>query len=152
MPSLDDIPIQVEHAGSGKSYGNAMPILNEIRHALARLAETGEPSQIDLAAMPFGPGDEDRLLALLGTGEVEASVEALGPTKVRETRFPGVWLVEYLNADGQRMALQIEVAETPQILRTQQGDLADSLASLGELLNSLADSADTDSTHPTSKH
>ncbi len=131
MSKLTDIPIQVEQTPPpSRDFGNALPILGEIRHAVARLAETGEATRIDLAAIPFGPGDEDRLLELLGRGEVEATVDALGPTRIWETQFPGVWLVDYANADDQRLALQVEVDEVPQILRTQRPDLADSLSAL----------------------
>ena len=48
-----------------------------------RLADTGEPTRIDLAALPFGPGDEKRLLGWLGRGEVSATIDALGPTRRR---------------------------------------------------------------------
>jgi hydrogenase-1 operon protein HyaF len=135
MPSLDDIPIRIEPAAGGggtsaSNYGNALPILSEVRHALARLVATGESTRIDLAALPFGPGDEDRLMELLGQGEVTATVDALGPTRIRETRFSGVWIVDYANADDQRVALHIEVAEVPQILCAQSADLADGLAEL----------------------
>ncbi len=137
MAQLADIPIRIEQpeAESGQ-FGNALPILNEIRHAVARLAEQGEPTRIDLAAMPFGPGDEERLMALLGQGEVEAKVDALGPTRVWETRFPGVWVLDYANVDGERIALQIEVDEVPQLLRTQEDDIKDSLAALDAALAS----------------
>jgi hydrogenase-1 operon protein HyaF len=131
MSTLTDIPIQVEQSPPPpRDFGNALPILGEIRHAVARLAETDEATRIDLASIPFGPGDEDRLLELLGRGEVQATVNALGPTRIWETRFPGVWLVDYANADDQRLALQIEVDEVPQILRTQRADLSDSLSAL----------------------
>jgi hydrogenase-1 operon protein HyaF len=132
-----DIPIRIEPAAiKPAEFGNALPILNEIRHALQRLAERAEPTRIDLAAIPFGPGDEDRLLALLGRGEVEATINALGPTRLWETRFPGVWVVDYANADGQRLALQIEVDEVPHMLRTQRLDITDSLAALERALSS----------------
>ncbi|WP_462320045.1 hydrogenase expression/formation C-terminal domain-containing protein [Halochromatium sp.] len=137
MAELSDIPIRIEQPeAEPQQFGNALPILNEIRHALARLAEQGEPTRIDLAAMPFGPGDEDRLMAALGRGEVEASVDALGPTRVWETRFPGVWVLDYANVDGERIALQIEVDEVPQMLRTQRADITDSLAALDATLAS----------------
>jgi hypothetical protein len=48
MPSTD----------SGTEHGNALPILNEIRHALDRLLESGETTVIDLGALPMGPQDE----------------------------------------------------------------------------------------------
>ena len=131
MSTLSDIPIQIQQSPPPRQdFGNALPILGEIRHAVERLAKTGEATRIDLAAIPFGPGDEDRLLELLGRGEVQATVDALGPTRIWETRFPGVWLVDYANADDQRLALQIEVDEVPRILRTQPADLDDSLSAL----------------------
>ncbi len=139
MVQLADIPIRIEQPepdAEPRQFGNALPILNEIRHALARLAEHGEPTRIDLAAMPFGPGDEERLMTLLGQGEVEAKVDALGPTRIWETRFPGVWVLDYANVDGERIALQIEVDAVPQLLRTQDEDLKDSLAALDAALAS----------------
>jgi hydrogenase-1 operon protein HyaF len=132
MTSLDDIPVRVEGRTTAGEFGNALPILSEVRHALARLIEAGEPTQIDLGAMPFGPGDEDRLMALLGRGEVSATIDALGPTRIRETAFGGVWVVEYLNADEQRVALHLEIDEVPRMLRCQPGDLADALAAMDE--------------------
>jgi hydrogenase-1 operon protein HyaF len=131
MTGLSSIPVQVEtpHATPAQ-HGNAIPILHEVRHALARLIERGEPTQIDLNAIPFGPGDEERLTALLGSGEVEASIRALGPTYVRETAIPGVWLVDYYNDEGQRLALHLEIAIIPEILRVQPEDLSTAAAVL----------------------
>ncbi|WP_058558122.1 hydrogenase expression/formation C-terminal domain-containing protein [Thiohalocapsa sp. ML1] len=134
MASIGDIPVRVEGVASAQELGNAWPILSEIRHALARLIETGEPTQIDLSAMPFGPGDEARLLSLLGTGEVTATVDALGPSQIRETAFRGVWVVEYQSTEAQRVALHIEIDTVPQLLRTHPDDLADGLAALDERL------------------
>ena len=57
--------------------GNAEPILHEIRHAVARLLENGEATVIDLRAMPFGPGDEQRFEEVIGEGAVAATVEEL---------------------------------------------------------------------------
>jgi hydrogenase-1 operon protein HyaF len=143
-----DIPIRVEPAAAEPAeFGNALPILNEIRHALHRLAEHAEPTRIDLAAIPFGPGDEERLMALLGRGEVEATINALGPTRLWETRFPGVWVVDYANADGQRLALQIEIDEVPQMLRTQPADIKDSLTSLDRELSAIPAASRTEPHH-----
>ncbi|NEX20433.1 hydrogenase expression/formation protein [Thiorhodococcus mannitoliphagus] len=116
--------------GTPRSFGNALPVLNEIRHALEKLVTTGEETRIDLSALPFGPGDLDRLTDWLGTGEVEATVDALGPTRVQETAIPGVWLVDYHNSEQQRLTLHIEVAPVPEILRPQPQDLADALNQL----------------------
>lgn len=135
MASIGDIPIRVEGTPAAPvEYGNALPVLSQVRHALARLVDDGEPTQIDLGAMPFGPGDEDRLMALLGRGEVTASVDALGVTRIRETAYSGVWVVEYLNGDDQRVALHLEIDTVPRLLRSPPEDLSDALAALNAQL------------------
>ena len=131
MSGLHSIPIRVETDPAPLAdRGNAIPILHEVRHALARLAQTGEETRIDLSSIPFGPGDEERLLELLGIGEVAATVEALGPTLVRETAVPGVWLLDYRNAEGERLALHLEIAGIPEILRTPREELDIAIATL----------------------
>jgi len=131
MSGLNGIGLVVEdHPSQPIEWDNALPILHEIRHGLHRLSGGGEPTLIDLHALPFGPGDEERLLELLGRGEVEADIDALGPTRVWETAFPGVWLVDHRNAQGERLALHIEIASVPEILRSQSEDIADALTRL----------------------
>jgi hydrogenase-1 operon protein HyaF len=131
MSGLHSIPVRVEcDSGQHTERGNAVPILYEVRHALDRLIAAGEETRIDLNAIPFGPGDEGRLVCLLGTGEVSASIEALGATRVQETAVPGVWLVDYRNAEGERLALHLEIAAIPEILRTQREDLDTAIAKL----------------------
>jgi hydrogenase-1 operon protein HyaF len=122
MPSTD----------TGAEHGNALPILNEIRHALARLLESGETSVIDLGALPMGPQDEAELLAALGEGEVEATINAGGPSSVRETAFHGVWLLTHRNEAGETLARFIEVAFVPELLMSQAEDVADSAAELAK--------------------
>jgi hydrogenase-1 operon protein HyaF len=139
MSSLDEIPVV---SGAGAPASRELPlngalesVLHEVRHALARLVGTGETTKIDLKSMPFGPGDLDRLIAFLGKGEVQASIEALGPTRVQETATAGVWLVDYLNSEAQRLALHLEIAHVPEILRPQPQDLDDAIAALDARLN-----------------
>ena len=45
--------------------GNVTPILNEIKHALNTLIETGESTTIDLRALPMAPGEEQQLESML---------------------------------------------------------------------------------------
>ena len=131
MTALRDIPITVEESAAKlPTNGNSTPILHEVLHALRRLAENGEATQIDLNALPFGPGDEEHLLSLLGRGEVQATVDALGVTRVTETAFPGVWLVDYLNEEDQRLTLHLEITEIPSILRVQSRDIEGSITAL----------------------
>jgi hydrogenase-1 operon protein HyaF len=121
-------------AGGTNDWGNSLPVLHEIRHGLKRLVEHGESTLIDLRAMPFGPGDETWLLGLLGEGEVKAEIDALGPTRIWETEVKGVWVVDHRDLDGERLALHIEIAAIPDILRTQPQDIADAIRELEERL------------------
>ncbi len=137
MSALDSIAIAVATPRPAQDWGNALPILHEIRHGLERLAATGEPTVIDLRAIPFGPGDEARLLERLGRGEVEANIHALGETLIRETAIPAVWLLDFLNAEGERIALHLEIARVPGLLLTQPEDLAEAPARLDQILKGL---------------
>jgi len=128
MGPLDHIPVRVETPGHAAQ--NALPLLHEIRHALARLVAEGERTVIDLLAMPFGPGDEVELLALLGAGEVSARLDALGESRINETAYPGVWIVDHYNTHAQRIAYQIEVTPVPAVLVAQADDMADGLRRL----------------------
>lgn len=126
--------IAVSTARRLAGWGNALPLLHEIRHALERLIHQGESTAIDLRALPFGPGDEAELLAVLGRGEVQASLEALGTSRVWETSFPGVWVVDHRDPEGRRIALAIEVTRIPEVLLSQPGDLRTALGRLDETL------------------
>jgi hydrogenase-1 operon protein HyaF len=135
MSGLSDIQAgAVAPDGGAKDWGNSLPVLHEIRHGLKRLAEHGESTLIDLRAMPFGPGDETRLLGLLGEGEVKAEVDALGPTWIWETAVKGVWVVDHRDLEGERLVLHIEIADIPDILRTQPQDIEDAIGELDERL------------------
>lgn len=116
------------------TWGNALPVLHEIRHALERLIDEGESTAIDLRALPFGAGDEAELLAALGRGEVEVSLEALGPSRIWETVFPGVWVVDHQDPDGRRIALSIEITRIPELLLSQPADLRSALVRLDRTL------------------
>ncbi|MES9904236.1 MAG: hydrogenase expression/formation C-terminal domain-containing protein [Sedimenticola sp.] len=133
MNLLDDIPILVDAPEiAPRVVGNALPILHEIQHALQRLLDSGETTVIDLRAIPFGPGDEERLLAILGVGEIEATLNALGETNVSETGYPGVWLLDHRNQDNERIALQVEITLIPEILCSRREDVCDSLERLAD--------------------
>lgn len=125
MSAPEDIRLTVEAA-----TGNVPPLLHEIRHALARLA-AGEPgTTIDLRSLPLARGEEERLETILGEGEVRAELHSLGSTVVRETAYPGVWLVTHRNADDAVVARFIEVTRMPDILMSQQQDIERAISRL----------------------
>lgn len=135
MSGLDSIAVTVEGLPPVTAEAhNALPLLHEIRHALVRLADTGEPTVIDLNAIPFGPGDRERLFAVLGEGEVQASVDALGTTLIRETGFPGVWVIDHKSPGGDEIATHIEVTRLPAMLATPELDVGESAERLASAL------------------
>ena len=104
--------------------GNVRPLLNEVLHAVDRLLETGEPTTIDLASLPFGPGELEHLEAILGEGELTARLDALGTSSIRETAFPGVWWLEHRNSADEVVGRYLEITRTPEILSSQAADIA----------------------------
>lgn len=135
---LHDIAIETRSdAGAYPATGNDLPILHEIRHALQRLAQSGEKTVIDLQAIPMAPGEEERILQLLGRGEVSATIDALGPSEVRETAFAGVWTVYHRNTNNEVVGKFIEITHCPDLLHSQPEDIATGMAQIGETLAEL---------------
>ncbi|MBT3045502.1 MAG: hydrogenase accessory protein HupE [gamma proteobacterium symbiont of Ctena orbiculata] len=110
-------------------------MMHEVLHALKRLKERGEVTTIDLKSMPFGPGDEEALLSYLGCGEVTIELQSLGKSRICETFYPGVWLVDHYNATGDRIALSIEINRVPEIVRSQTEDISHAITRLEQQLN-----------------
>jgi len=115
-------------------YGNVRPLLNEVLHAVDRLLDTGEPTTIDLATLPFGPGELEHLEATLGSGELCATLDSLGTSHIRETAYPGVWWLEHRNAADEVVGRFLEVTRTPEILSSQDADITAGRAHLEDQL------------------
>ena len=118
--------------------GNVRPLLNEIVHALDRLLTDDEPTVIDLASLPFAPGELEGLEQALGTGELTAELEALGKSLIRETAYPGVWWVEHRNTGGEVVGRYIEITRSPEILMSQDADIGAGRARLRDAFDSSA--------------
>lgn len=127
MTSIDDIGVQVE-----AMHGNVRPILNEVIHAIDRLLEDDTPTTIDLAGLPFAPGELDELEATLGNGELVATLDALGSSRIRETTYPGVWWIEHRNVHDEVVGRYLEITRLPDILSSQDADIMAGRARLGE--------------------
>lgn len=131
MKGLNSIPIHIEDANSG----NALPLLHEVRHALEKLLDTGEETNIDLHSLPMESGDDALLEKILGKGEVEAQLNALGTSTVRETIYPGVWLIYHYNQEQQLIARFLEITFIPEILKSQREDIRSGLEELASKLS-----------------
>ena len=112
------------------SRGNVKPLLFEIIHALDRLLDDDEPTVIDLASLPFAPGEIEELEQALGHGELNAELDALGKSLIRETAYPGVWWVEHRNTAGELVGRYIEITRSPEILMSQDADIGAGRAKL----------------------
>lgn len=132
MSGLAGIGVKVEAgvALEPELRGNSLPLLHEIRHALARLIAEGETTVIDLQSLPMGPGDDRRLFEALGEGEVRAELSALGKSVIRESRYSGVWIIEHLNANGGIASRFIEIGWVPSLLQAQAEDVQKGLTEL----------------------
>jgi hydrogenase-1 operon protein HyaF len=125
MNSKDPIPSAIPY-----SRGNVKPLLNEIIHALDRLLADDEPTVIDLASLPFAPGELEELENALGRGELSAELDALGKSLIRETAYPGVWWVEHRNTEGELVGRYVEITRSPEILMSQDADIGAGRAKL----------------------
>lgn len=115
--------------------GNLVPILHQVRHALEHLLETGEPTVIDLRSLPLAPGEERRLESLLGEGEVEITLHALGTSHITETRYSGVWLVVHRNSEGEVIGKSIEIDRVPALVAAPREEMTHALSALERALD-----------------
>ena len=127
MTTLGDIEVQVQ-----AMHGNVQPILNEVLHALDRLIDNDESTSIDLASLPFAPGELEALESSLASGEVSAQLDALGTSSIRETLYPGVWWIEHRNVYDEVVGRYLEITRMPEILSSQTADICAGRARLGE--------------------
>lgn len=129
MSGLEDIAVRVEAAG-GPASAQVLAIAGEIEQHLDRLLSSGQSASIDLRSLPLASGDYEALRDLLGEGEVNARLESLGPSSIYETAIPGVWWTVHRNVNDEVMADLIEITDCPEIIKTQQADLAEAVARL----------------------
>jgi hydrogenase-1 operon protein HyaF len=127
--NLKDIPIYAQ-AGETYSVGNIRALLSEIAALLEKLVASGETGMIDLNSLPFAPGEYEQLRQTLGQGEIATRIEAIGPSEIIETRYPGVWWVTHYNVEGDIVADILEVTAIPEIIRSQPEDVRNGLARL----------------------
>jgi hydrogenase-1 operon protein HyaF len=132
--NLKTIPIYAQ-AEEAYSVGNIRALLAEIAARLEKLAGSGETGMIDLNSLPFAPGEYEQLRQTLAQGEVSARVEAIGPSEIIETRYPGVWWVTHYNVEGDIVADLIEIAWLPEIIKSQPADVLAGLELLRAQLN-----------------
>lgn len=98
-------------------------LLMEVAGLLRRLIEHGEEGSIDLLGLPLSSSCVASLDQRLGQGEVTILLTAGGLSDIRETAFPGVWWTKHADEVGRVVAMLIEVAIVPAILRADLDDM-----------------------------
>lgn len=140
MKSLEDISIEVVNQPDNEHLvsANVLAILNEVATMLDALLNEGLTDGIDLRSLPLLPGEYEALKTILGEGEVSATIQALGPTKVYETQIAGVWWITHDNENSERVAELIEVTRLPSILQSDDDDIETARTVLKEQISEWA--------------
>lgn len=128
---LADIKIAVDN--SGQETGNLQSVVSEIKFALKQLLEQKKSHVIDLRAMPWSPGEEEKLENYLGQGEIQVELNALGRSTFIETRFSGVWIVSHFSEEGEAVGKFIEVTYLPDMIFSQTDDIRAGLEQLNTI-------------------
>ena len=126
--TLADIKVQVEMPEYNS--GNYDSILTEIKFALEQLLQQKKTHCIDLRAMPWSPGEEEKLEKTLGRGEIAVELNALGKSTFYETQYSGVWMVSHYNEEGESIGKLIEISYMPDMIFSQKEDIRSSLERL----------------------
>jgi hydrogenase-1 operon protein HyaF len=142
MSRLSEIPIRIEsttkvdggNGVDGGLGGGVTAILSELANLLERLATSQQCAAIDVRSLPMSAQDRHELQRVLGTGEVQATLNAEGLSNIRETRVPGVWWVQHHDRHGELVAELIEVTRMPQILMSEPDEIAVGARALRERL------------------
>lgn len=133
------IPLAVKSAPKGNTIGGGVKALgHEILARLERLAESGENSAIDLKSLPMAPDEFAGIKRMLGEGEIDVTIDLDGPTRIRETAYPGVWWVQHQGKDGRILSEYIEIARFPDFLSAQPEHIKDAVRHLQDRLQGAA--------------
>jgi hydrogenase-1 operon protein HyaF len=105
---------------SNPSQGeNAYALLYEIADCLRRLLENGQPSRVELDAIPLSEKDLLVLEENLGEGPIQAEIldEEAGIVRVSETAIAGVWWLREM-VENERVGREyLEINLIPEVLQ-----------------------------------
>lgn len=133
--ALNDIAVQTE----APRTQNLLPVMHEIRHALSELVAHGTHNMIDLHSLPMSSQELDDLDEFLGEGEIDLTLNVLGKTRIRESSYSGIWRIEHLDDNNQRIGYFIEIGMIPEILRSQCDDIKEGLQTMTTILDMQVD-------------
>jgi hydrogenase-1 operon protein HyaF len=134
---LSEIPIRIEYAASAQPNDDrlspaGLAVLRDIERLLGEYQAFGHAGSIDLRWLPLLPGDLERLKDILGTGEVGATIAALGSSTAQETAIQCVWWITHRGTDDAMIGHWIEITEVPSLLRSDRSSIPYALQTLRE--------------------
>ncbi len=98
-------------------------LLVEISALVENLIEHNISGSIDLLGLPLSAACLAFLEQRLGTGEISVTLTAAGKSEIHETGFSGVWWSSHADETGRVVAMLIDVAYVPEILKADVEDL-----------------------------
>lgn len=125
MSRIHEIPVIVvarppANTASCSSHPAILAIINEIDAKLKALLDSGDESVIDLRWLLGSPEVLSLLQKLLGHGEVTATVCASGNTEIAETAVPCLWWISHRDTNDRLIGVCVEIAEIPELLRSDR--------------------------------
>lgn len=112
---------------------NAPAVLAEIA-AKSQNYRPGRDSVVNLSLLPMTPEDVRLVADVLGLAGLSLVSKGYGDCRIRLTRVPHVWWVQYFNASGQLILNTLEITAMPTVALAAAEDLTDSAARLAETL------------------
>lgn len=122
--------IPIHKPDDAHTVGNLRALLAEISALLENLLNSGKTGMIDINGLPLAPGEYEALREMLGQGEVSVRIDAIGPSEIIETHYPGVWWVTHYNVEGDIISDMLDIAPVPEIVKSQPEDMRAGLARL----------------------
>ncbi len=122
MDELTSVPATAQDVDAGNGVADA--VLREVARLLGELARDPQCDEaIDLNSLPLVDGERECLRQRLGSGEVEAAFNLVGPTRITETAYAGVWWVRHADVDDRPVLEHIVVARVPSLLLAHPADI-----------------------------
>ena len=128
MEPTSSIGIPLEIASEKSNLSQAL--LGELAEHLNHFAATGQPYVIDLSSLPVSEQDLRDLEQILGQGEVDATLNTIGESKVYETQYAGIWWIKHYSPEQKLMSQFIEINDVPEILKCHNDDIRHSAEAL----------------------
>jgi hydrogenase-1 operon protein HyaF len=98
-------------------------LMAEIAGLMENLTARNISGSIDLLGLPLSAACLALLEQRLGTGEITATLTAAGSSEIRETSFSGVWWSRHADETGRIVAMLIDVALVPELLKADIDDV-----------------------------